>query len=188
VLLLVSASTPTWLVAALMIPLSVGVALTVPPLTAAMLEAVPEERAGLAAGVLNAARQVAGGLAVAAFGALVAGRGGFASGMREALLVSAGLLALTSVATARLRVAGRGCRSSPPGARSLSQRRCRAGPGQLAWPALPMGPIFTAAPEPSEAGSEASPGHASVTVFVSSGGVTIRPVMRTPEPPVLLNG
>ncbi|MEV0096295.1 MFS transporter [Streptomyces sp. NPDC050738] len=108
VLLAVSASTPLLVVAALMMPLAVGVALTVPPLTAAMLDAVPEERAGLAAGVLNAGRQVAGGLAVAAFGALVAGSGGFASGMREALVVSAGLLALTSVATARLRVAGRG--------------------------------------------------------------------------------
>jgi DHA2 family methylenomycin A resistance protein-like MFS transporter len=110
-LLAVSPSTPRWLVAALMVPLAVGVALTVPPLTAAMLEAVPEERAGLAAGVLNAARQVAGGLAVAGFGALVAdtsGPDGFVTGMRAALLVSAGLLALTSVATTRLRMSGRG--------------------------------------------------------------------------------
>ncbi|WP_329115384.1 MFS transporter [Streptomyces sp. NBC_01465] len=110
VLLLVSADTPGLLLALSTVPMAVGVALTIPPLTTAVLEAVPEERAGLAAGVLNAARQVAGGLAVAVFGALVAGRGGFASGMREALLVSAALLLVTSVATARLRVAGRGGR------------------------------------------------------------------------------
>ncbi|MBO0517608.1 MFS transporter, partial [Streptomyces beijiangensis] len=73
VLLLVSADTSGPVLALSMVPMAIGVALTIPPLTTAMLEAVPEERAGLAAGVLNAGRQVAGGLAVAVFGALVAG-------------------------------------------------------------------------------------------------------------------
>ncbi|MEU2272187.1 MFS transporter [Streptomyces olindensis] len=87
--------------AVLLVPMALGCALTVPPLTAAMMEAVPAERAGLAAGVLNAARQVAGGLAIAVFGALVSD--GFVDGMRVGLLISAGLLVVTAAASVRLR-------------------------------------------------------------------------------------
>ncbi|WP_405874220.1 MFS transporter [Streptomyces sp. NBC_00005] len=101
VLLYVDAGTPPVVVALLLVPLALGCALTVPPLTAAMMEAVPAERAGLAAGVLNAARQVAGGLGIAVFGTLVSG--GFADGMRWSLVISAGLLAVTAAATSRLR-------------------------------------------------------------------------------------
>ncbi|WP_406446512.1 MFS transporter [Streptomyces sp. NBC_01613] len=101
VLLYVDAGTPPVVVALLLVPLALGCALTVPPLTAAMMEAVPAERAGLAAGVLNAARRVAGGLGIAVFGTLVSG--GFAEGMRWSLVISAGLLAVTAAATSRLR-------------------------------------------------------------------------------------
>ncbi|WP_323180941.1 MFS transporter [Streptomyces sp. NBC_01142] len=96
-LLPVNADTPPLWLALLLIPLAVGVGTALPPLTAAMLEAVPAERAGLAAGVLNAARQTASGLGVAVFGALVAD--GFAAGMRTSLLISAGLLTATALAT-----------------------------------------------------------------------------------------
>ncbi|MEV6009021.1 MFS transporter [Streptomyces sp. NPDC051976] len=99
VLLPVGAGTPAPLIALAMIPMGLGGALSVPPLTAAMLQAVPAERAGLAAGLLNALRQVAGGLSVAAFGALVSGRAHFMSGMRVSLLLSAALLVVTTVAT-----------------------------------------------------------------------------------------
>ncbi|MFF4498946.1 MFS transporter [Streptomyces sp. NPDC001401] len=101
VLLYVDAGTSSVLAAVLLVPLALGCALTVPPLTAAMMDAVPAERAGLAAGVLNAARQVAGGLGIAVFGTLVSD--GFAGGMRVSLVISAGLLALTGAATSRLR-------------------------------------------------------------------------------------
>lgn len=57
------------------------------------MDAVPAERAGLAAGVLNSARQVAGGLGIAVFGALVAGD--FTGGMRMSLVIGACLLLLT---------------------------------------------------------------------------------------------
>ncbi|MFG2499699.1 MFS transporter [Streptomyces sp. NPDC048441] len=99
--LFADAGTPALGLAFLMVPLALGCALTIPPLTAAMMEAVPADRAGLAAGVLNSARQVAGGLGIAAFGGLVAGD--FVSGMRVSLLIAAGLLAVTGVATLRLR-------------------------------------------------------------------------------------
>ncbi|GAA2506688.1 MFS transporter [Streptomyces longisporus] len=101
VLLYVDAGTSSVLAAALLVPLALGCALTVPPLTAAMMDAVPAERAGLAAGVLNAARQVAGGLGIAVFGTLVSH--GFTGGMRLSLAIGAGLLALTGAATSRLR-------------------------------------------------------------------------------------
>ncbi|MER5180590.1 MFS transporter [Streptomyces sp. NPDC002896] len=97
----VDAHTPGPVLAFMLVPLALGCALTVPPLTAAMMDAVPAERAGLAAGVLNAARQVAGGLGIAAFGTLVSD--GFLAGMRISLLISAGLLVATAVATLRLR-------------------------------------------------------------------------------------
>ncbi|MEV7339909.1 MFS transporter [Streptomyces sp. NPDC093544] len=103
VLLYVDASTPAGLVAALLVPMALGCALTIPPLTAVMMDAVPSDRAGLAAGVLNSARQVAGGLAIAAFGSLVAG--GFETGLRVSLALSAGALAVTAVASVGLRVA-----------------------------------------------------------------------------------
>ncbi|MEU6142056.1 MFS transporter [Streptomyces sp. NPDC047081] len=93
VLLYVDAGTSSVLTAVLLVPLALGCALTVPPLTAAMMDAVPAERAGLAAGVLNSARQVAGGLGIAVFGTLVSG--GFVDGMRMSLAVGAALLLVT---------------------------------------------------------------------------------------------
>jgi DHA2 family methylenomycin A resistance protein-like MFS transporter len=100
VLLCVDGGTPSALVAVLLVPLALGCALTVPPLTAAMMDAVPAERAGVAAGLLNAARQVSGGLGIAVFGGLVADD--FETGMRLSLLVGAGLLTLTAILSSRL--------------------------------------------------------------------------------------
>ncbi|MFI9758672.1 MFS transporter [Streptomyces sp. NPDC051963] len=100
VLLYVDSGTSPALVAVLLVPLAVGCALTVPPLTAVMMEAVPAERAGLAAGVLNAARQVSGGLGIAVFGALVAG--GFVAGMRVSLGLGAALFAVSCLLSRRL--------------------------------------------------------------------------------------
>ncbi|MEV6940087.1 MFS transporter, partial [Streptomyces sp. NPDC051132] len=102
-LLYVDAGTSAIVVAVLLVPLALGCALTVPPLTVVMMEAVPAERAGLAAGVLNAARQVGGGLGIAVFGTLVSG--GFVAGMRASLAGTAALFALTFVLGCRL---GRG--------------------------------------------------------------------------------
>ncbi|WP_430382405.1 MFS transporter [Streptomyces sp. P10-4] len=106
-LLYVDAGTSAAVVAVLLVPMALGCALTVPPLTAVMLDAVPAERAGLAAGVLNAARQVAGGLGIAGFGALV--NGDFAAGLRTSLLLGAALFALAFALSCRLagRSAGR---------------------------------------------------------------------------------
>ncbi len=100
VLLYVDQSTPPLLVAVLLVPMALGCALTVPPLTAVMMDAVTAERAGLAAGVLNSARQVAGGLGIAVFGALVSAD--FTAGLRESLAISAALFAATAFLSFRL--------------------------------------------------------------------------------------
>ncbi|MFE5888439.1 MFS transporter [Streptomyces sp. NPDC056468] len=99
-MLYVDTETPPTLVALLLVPMALGCALTVPPLTAAMMDAVPAERAGLAAGVLNAARQMAGALGIAVFGALISGD--FVAGMRLSLGISAALLAVTGLLSFRL--------------------------------------------------------------------------------------
>ncbi|MEW2395028.1 MFS transporter [Streptomyces sp. NPDC046862] len=100
-LLYVDEDTPSMAVAALLIPLALGCALSVPPLTAAMMDAVSPSRAGLAAGILNSARQVAGGLGIAVFGSLVSGS--FEAGLRQSLALGAGLLTATALATVGLR-------------------------------------------------------------------------------------
>ncbi|MFF9841980.1 MFS transporter [Streptomyces sp. NPDC013740] len=99
-LLAVDADTPRVAQALLLVPLALGCGFTLPPLIASMMEAVPAERAGTAAGLLNAIRQTAGALAVAVFGSLAAS--GVAGSLRASLLISAGLLTLTAVASLRL--------------------------------------------------------------------------------------
>ncbi|MEV6553474.1 MFS transporter [Streptomyces sp. NPDC051597] len=94
-LLVPDAGTPPLLVSFLLIPLALGCALTIPALTATVMESLPQDRAGLAAGVLNAARQVAGALSVAVCGALVSGDGaGFVAGMRVGVGGAAVLMGL----------------------------------------------------------------------------------------------
>ena len=91
--------TPTALILLLLVPLGAGGGLGMPPLTAALLEALPPERAALAGGVFNAARQFGGGLGVALFGGLIAS--GFIEGMRAGLLLAALGLAVSVVLTVR---------------------------------------------------------------------------------------
>ncbi|MFG2833028.1 MFS transporter [Streptomyces sp. NPDC048434] len=106
-LLTVGAHTNVWVVAALMVPVGLGGALTVPALTAMLLDAVPADRAGTAAAVLNTGRQVGGAIAVAVFGALLAGADTFLAGMRWSMLIAAAGLVLTAGATLTLPRDGR---------------------------------------------------------------------------------
>ena len=99
-LLFVGRDTPTPVLLALLVPLGIGGGLAVPPLTSAMLESVPHERAGLASGVLSAARQFGGAIGVALLGALIAGSAGFMTGMRISLIVAAAVLAATTLGVA----------------------------------------------------------------------------------------
>lgn len=101
----VPADAPVWLSVVLMVPVGAGGAMAVTALVALLLENVPAERAGVASGVLNAARQLGGALAVAVFGALVADRAGFVSGLHNGLLIAAATVAVSIVATVLLRPA-----------------------------------------------------------------------------------
>ncbi len=76
-----------------------GMAFTMPAATTAIIEAAPASRAGIAAGVLNAARQSGGAIGVALLGTLLAGPA-FVPGLHAAMAVSAGAFLLAAVVTA----------------------------------------------------------------------------------------
>jgi DHA2 family methylenomycin A resistance protein-like MFS transporter len=66
-----------------------GMALTMPAATAAVMEAAPADRGGIASGVINAARQAGTVLGVALLGTLVSTRSGFAGGLHAGIVVAA---------------------------------------------------------------------------------------------------
>jgi DHA2 family methylenomycin A resistance protein-like MFS transporter len=106
--------------AALALPL-IGFAagLITPATTAAMMGTVEKDRAGVAAGVMNAARQTGAALGVAVFGALVGASETFITGLHSALWGGAGLSLLVSVIWwialgAQTRSAGRTAMGSSP--------------------------------------------------------------------------
>jgi DHA2 family methylenomycin A resistance protein-like MFS transporter len=94
-MVLVDESTPTFVLLALLVPIGVGAGTTVPPITAALLDAIDPASAGLASGVLNAGRQVGGAMGYALFGALLAGSAGFVAGMHLSFAIGTACLVAT---------------------------------------------------------------------------------------------
>jgi DHA2 family methylenomycin A resistance protein-like MFS transporter len=80
--------------------LGLGMAATMPSMTASVMIAAPREFAGIASGILNAARQVGGVLGVALLGALIADRARFTAGMHTALAIVTGTFLLGAVLAA----------------------------------------------------------------------------------------
>jgi DHA2 family methylenomycin A resistance protein-like MFS transporter len=72
----------------------VGVALTVPSMTAAVLANVDKRRTGVASGALNAARQTGGVVGVGVFGSLVAGPDRLLGGLHLALILAGAALVI----------------------------------------------------------------------------------------------
>jgi len=68
---LMSATTPIWLVGVLFVVQGAGLGLAVPTATAAVMEALPRERAGAGSALTNTARQVAVALSVAVLGSIL---------------------------------------------------------------------------------------------------------------------
>ncbi|MGH3265159.1 MAG: MFS transporter, partial [Trebonia sp.] len=94
---------PVWLLAALMVLVGLAGPLTIPPVTAVLLNSVADHQAGTASGVFNTSRQVGGALAVAVFGALLSGHDGLLHGLRLSLLIAAGIAVLAGAAALALR-------------------------------------------------------------------------------------
>lgn len=88
--------TPYWSLCAQLLAMGAGLALCIPPLTSALLGSVEKSRSGVAAGVLNSARQTGSVLGVALFGSLIAREDAFLSGLRAALVISAALLCVAA--------------------------------------------------------------------------------------------
>jgi len=97
----IDSGTSYWAMSAQLVALGAGLGLLVPPLTSTLLGSVEKTRSGLAAGVLNSARQTGSVLGVALFGSLVGQGNTFVSGTREALAFSAVLLAGAAIITTR---------------------------------------------------------------------------------------
>jgi len=84
-LLAALSSDVTWPAALAMPLIGAAAGFVTPAATAAMMGTVEKSRSGIAAGVLNAARQTGAALGVAVFGALVAGQDAFVLGFQAAL-------------------------------------------------------------------------------------------------------
>jgi DHA2 family methylenomycin A resistance protein-like MFS transporter len=91
-LLGIARGTGYWAVCAQLVAMGGGLGLLVPPLTSTLLGSVEKARSGIAAGVLNSARQTGSVLGVALFGSLIGQANAFLFGARAALIISALLL------------------------------------------------------------------------------------------------
>ncbi len=101
--LLAASTTPDRvLLAAALVPAGTGLGFAVPSVIVVLLEAIPADQAGMAAGLLNSSRQVGGTLAVAVFGALIAHRTSFLPGMRASVLIAVVVLAVAAAAAVTL--------------------------------------------------------------------------------------
>ncbi|MDA8355352.1 MAG: MFS transporter, partial [Actinomycetota bacterium] len=103
--------TPYWLLLPSVTLAGFGIAFTMMPATAAVIETAGEGRGGVASGSLNAARQLGGMVGVALLGSFVAGGSGFLGGFRIDMILAAGAFAIALAVSGAFvdRVDGRAC-------------------------------------------------------------------------------
>lgn len=99
-LVVIGAHTPYAALVGPLMAVGLGMSLTMPAATVAVLEASPGSRAGLASGVLNAARQVGGVVGVALLGTLAAGHPLPVAGLRVGMVAAAAAFLGGTVLTA----------------------------------------------------------------------------------------
>ena len=98
VLAFAGVQTPYAMIIGPLLAAGIGVALTVPAMTAAVLADIEMQRAGIASAALNAARQTGGVVGVGVFGSLlVGGTGRLIVGMHSALIAAGVALAIGSL-------------------------------------------------------------------------------------------
>jgi DHA2 family methylenomycin A resistance protein-like MFS transporter len=100
-LAVVTTTTPIAAIAVAMMLPGVAGPLTIPAVTAVLLNSVGDHEAGTASGVFNTSRQIGGALAVAVFGALL-GSGSSMSGLRTSLVIAAAVAAIAALIASRL--------------------------------------------------------------------------------------
>jgi DHA2 family methylenomycin A resistance protein-like MFS transporter len=104
-LIVAGQTTPYGILIAPLIVVGFGMAFTMPAATVAIIEAAPAARAGIAAGVLNAARQAGSAIGVALLGALLAGQ--VVSGLHAAMGAAAASFLAAAVVAASIPRRGR---------------------------------------------------------------------------------
>ena len=95
-LAIINENTPYVLVALLTFCAGFGMAFAMPAATSAAINAVPYEFAGIAGGIINAARQTGSVFGVAILGIMIA-NGNSLAGFHHAVLVAGGVFALAAV-------------------------------------------------------------------------------------------
>ena len=98
-LIIAGGSTPYTVLVPGLVAVGIGMAFTMPAATAATIESAPADRAGIASGVLNAARQAGGAIGIALLGTLLAGSS-FVSGLHLAMAASAAAFLIAATVTA----------------------------------------------------------------------------------------
>ncbi|AXJ10910.1 MFS transporter [Arthrobacter sp. PM3] len=99
---LLPAGAPVGAVSGLMVLVGLAGPLIMPPITAALLNAVPAHLSGTASGVFNTSRQFGGALAVAVFGSLLADPSTFHAGVLTSLLLAAAVALCAAFASRQL--------------------------------------------------------------------------------------
>lgn len=100
-LVVAGAHSSYWLLVMPFMAAGLGMSFVMPAATAAVMEAAPPERIGLASGTLNASRQLGGVIGVALLGTLAAHRETFISGLRTDMVIAGAVFALGALLTAR---------------------------------------------------------------------------------------
>ncbi|HUZ56390.1 MAG TPA: MFS transporter [Streptosporangiaceae bacterium] len=113
VLAMTGPASSRWQLAAPLMATGLGMSIVMPAATAAVMEAAPPERSGLASGTISAARQAGGVIGVALLGTIASARASFLPGLRAGMIIASGSFLLGAIITA-LGITQRHARGTEP--------------------------------------------------------------------------